>query len=384
MMKKLILLITFINLFCATLSFAQNNYPFNDTSSSDDIRAYWYNVPQDSVKMEILNQNFNFHSLLQIYGKAPGDSFHVQAKVYSKSGEKVFDDNYEISKGKTQKSYSTQFNGSFFTLECPVDYLAQNPDKIIVSVISADGELTQEIKCRYHRLYGNVTGYDGKPFEGIISIGPETFISGIGKKCDSSGKYEIELPERTYNTIICFDESYGINTLEVWAWHIIMDSEQRLDFKIGTGEVYNLNVWTNNGGPDTYFISFRPMMLPLTESKNINELLANITKYPVTINKKEFLVSSEVFDLEPEDIKVWINGKETQIISVQKYFETGQDNAQTAYLVQVDRKGLNRIGKQTVRVEFIKDIEKDGIKAHRNSMGFYQFNLNFTGLSYFN
>ena len=193
--------------------------------------------------------------------------------------------------------------------------------------------MTQEIKCRYQRLFGYVSDYDGKPFEGIISIGPETFMSDICIKCDSSGNYDIEVPERTYNSVICFAGSYGISTLEVWAWHIIMDSEQRLDFKVGTGEVYNLVAWANNGGFKTYFISFRPMILPLTEAKNINELLENLPKYPVTLNNNEFQVEGEAFDLEPEDIKVWINGKEVQIISLQKYFETGKNKAQISYVV---------------------------------------------------
>ena len=380
-MKKIILFsitaFVFITPHCA----AQINYPFRHSDGNGDILAYWYNVPQDSVKMEILNQSFYFHSSLQIYGKAPGDSFQVQAKVYLTSGEKVFDSNFEIEKGQSGKSYSTEFNGDFFKLDCPVDYLEQNPDRIIVTIQSSNGELTKEIKCRYHRLFGIVSDFNGKPFEGLISIGPETFMSDICIKCDSSGNYEIELPERTYNTVICFGESYGIKTLEVWAWHIIMDSDQRLDFKVGTGEVYNLIAWANNGGPNTYFISFRPMILPLTEAKNINELLENIPKYPVTLNNNEFLVEGLSFDLEPEDIKVWINGKEVRIISVQKYFETGQDKAQVAYVVQVNRKGLSRIGKQTVMVEFKKDVEKDGIKAHRNSMGYFQFYLNYTGLS---
>ncbi|MBA7591015.1 hypothetical protein ES708_33160 [subsurface metagenome] len=126
------------------------------------------------------------------------------------------------------------------------------------------------------------------------------------------------------------------------------------------------------------------MILPLTQSKNITELLENIPKYPVTINNNEFQVEGEAFDLEPEDIKVWINGKEVTILSLQKYFETGKNKAQTSYVVQVSREGLSRTGKQTVKLEFGTDIEKDGKKVRRNSMGYYQFNLNFSGLSYFN
>ena len=360
---------------------AQINYPFGHSVVDGDILAYWYNVPENFAKMEILKQNFDFHSALHIYGRAPSDSFQVQAKVFQPSGEKVFDRNFKIEKGLSQELYSTEFNRDFFKLECPVDYLEQNPDRIIVTVQSSEGESTKEIKCRYHRLFGNVTDFNGKPFEGIVSIGPEGFISGIGIKCDSSGNYETNLPERTYNSIICFDESYGLKTLEVWAWHIIMDSSQRLDFKIGTGEVYNLNVWANNGGPNTYFISFRPMILGSTESDDMNELVDSIPKYPVTLNNKEFMVQSLFYDLEPEDIKVWVNGKEVQIFSVQKYFETGQDKAQVAYLVQVDRKGLSRTGKQTVTVEYEKDVEINENKVRRNSMGHFQFYLNFSGLS---
>lgn len=120
-------------------------------------------------------------------------------------------------------------------------------------------------------------------------------------------------------------------------------------------------------------------MKPIT----YNELLENIPKYPVTLNNNAFMVEGLAFDLEPEDIKIWINGNEVQIISVQKYFETGQDKAQIAYVVQVSRKGLSRIGKQTVMVEFEKEVERDGIKAHRNSMGYFQFYLNYTGLSHY-
>ncbi|MBT4484534.1 MAG: hypothetical protein HOC71_12755 [Candidatus Latescibacteria bacterium] len=383
-MKIVILSITLITLFYSTLCFAQNEYPFNESSGGNGIRAYWYNVPQDSVKMEIFNQNFQFQSSLQIYGKTPGDSFQVHAAVYSKSGEKIYVGDFDLIKGQAKKSFSAQFNGNFFSLECPVEYLTENPDRIIVTVKSADDEITQEIKCRYQRLFGHVSDYDGKPFEGIVSISPEAFISGTAIKCDSSGNYDIEVPERTYNSVICFAGSYGISTLEVWAWHIIMDSEQRLDFTVGTGEVYNLNVWPNNGGPNTYFISFRPMVLPFTQNTNITELLENIPKYPITINNDEFQVEGETFDLEPEDINVWINGKEVQIISLQKYFETGKNKAQISYIAQVSREGLSRTGKQTVKVEFETDIEKDGKKVRRSSMGYYQLNLNFTGLSYFN
>ncbi|MBN1291331.1 MAG: hypothetical protein JXB48_05775 [Candidatus Latescibacteria bacterium] len=382
-MKRLIISITLITLFYSTLCCAQHEYPFNKSLNGNGIRAYWYNVPRDSVTVEILNHIFQFQSLLQIYGKTPADSFQVQADVYAKNGEKVYAGNFEVTKGQNQNSFSALFKDDYFSLECPVEYLAENPDRIKVTIKSPDGEITDEIKCRYQRLFGHVSDYDGNPFEGIVSISPEAFLSGTSIRCDSSGNYDIEVPERTYNTIICFSDSYGISTLEVWAWHIIMDSEQRLDFKVGTGEVYNLNAWPNDGGPNTYFISFRPMILPLTQSYNMKDFLESIPKYPVTINNNEFQAVSEVFDLDTEDVKVWINGKQVQIISLQKYFETGRNTAQPSYIVQVSRDGLSRTGKQTIKLEFETELEQGGEKVRRNSMGYYQLNLNFSGLSYF-
>ncbi|MCE5251591.1 hypothetical protein LLG96_15385 [bacterium] len=382
-MKKTVLALTPVILFYAMLCCGRNSYAINETVSGHEIRAYWYNVPQDSVKIEVMNQVIQFQSSLQVYGKTPDDSFQVQVEVYSKSGEKVYVNTFEIKKGQKQESFSIQFNGDCFSLECPVQYLAENPDRIIVTVKSSNEEITKEIKCRYHRLYGHVSDFNGNPYEGIVSISPEAFLSGTSIRCDSMGNYDIEVPERTYNSVICFAESYAISTLEVWAWHIIIDSDQRLDFTVGTGEVYNLNVWPNNGGSNTYLISFRPMVLPFTKNNTMQELLANIKKYPVTINNNVFQAEDEAFELEPDDITVWINDTEAQIISLQKYYETGKKKAQTSYIVQVSRDGFSREGKQTVKLEFKTELEKNGEKVRRYSMGYYQFNLNFTGLSYF-
>ena len=188
--------------------------------------------------------------------------------------------------------------------------------------------------------------------------------------CDSSGNYEIEIPERTYNAVVANYKTWGTKTFEVWGYHIIMDSDQCLDFKIGTGEVYNLNVWANNGGGSSYFISFRPMTF------------FKMNKYPINLNGKEFTLIDCYPPLEAENITVMVNGKKTEIISLQKYQETGSPgNAITAYLAQVNRKGLDRTGKQTIILEYQKEMEIEGKKVICNSMGYFQFYLNYSGLS---
>jgi len=190
---------------------------------------------------------------------------------------------------------------------------------------------------------------------------------------DPLGNYEIYLPERTYSNIAVDDESYGIATAEAWGWHIIMDSDQRLDFKIGTGEVYNLNVWANNGGGNTYFISFRPMSLHLF--KNINQ------QSTIRVAGKTYNLVDTDPDLEAKDMTVKINGKDAEVISLQRYFETVNESAMLSYILQVSRDGHDRVGKQTIWVEFENEMQMDDKRLMNNSMGYFQFYLNHSGLS---
>ncbi|UCC40196.1 MAG: hypothetical protein JSV96_01700 [Candidatus Aminicenantes bacterium] len=88
-------------------------------------------------------------------------------------------------------------------------------------------------------------------------------------------------------------------------------------------------------------------------------------------------------DLEVEDLKVKINSEEAEIISLQKYFETGgSDSGFKAYIIQVRRTRAGDFwGKQTITVEYDKIVEIDGKEVRATSMGCFQFYLNFKGLS---
>jgi HSP20 family molecular chaperone IbpA len=372
-MKNLYFLSIGIFLLISTSVIAKTNYPFRDFDQNNDILAYWYNVPEDSVNLKMMGNKFKFHSSLQIYGKSPSDSFTVRAVAYLKSEEKVFDRTFKVDRKDSDKSYSIEFNNGFFKLVYPVEYHKQNPEKIILTIKSLGKERTKEIKCHYHKLSGKITDFEGNPLKGFVVINPDAFSFSIAIWSDSLGNYEIDLPERTYNNIAVDDESYGIKTAEGWGWHIIMDSAQNLDFKIGTGEVYNLNVWANNGGGNTYFISFRPMSLHLF--KNMNKTST------ISIDDRTYNLVDVDPNLKTQDISVKINGKETKIILLQKYYETMNENAMMAYLLQVSRDGHDRIGKQTILVEYENEMEVDGRKVLNNSIGYFQFHLNYSGLS---
>lgn len=358
--------------FTTGICVGQINYPFMDMEENRDIQAYWYNVPQAVVEMEV-GGTLDFQSVIHVYGKMPGDLFQVEVEVYSKSGKKVFEKEFDIN--KAVKSNGVQFRDGFFKVIQPVEYLEENPPKILVTIKSDGGKRRKEIQCCYHRISGRMTDFEGNPIEGHIVVCPDAFAgSRLGVLTDKEGNYEVVLPERTYNAIVGNTEQYGVSRAEAWGWHTIVDKDQQLDFKIGNGEVYNLNVWANNGGGQTYFVSFRPMVLAQAMKGE---------RIPVQMNGRDFQIGIYTPELEVGNIQVTINGKTAEILSLQKYYETGSPNAGCiAYIIQIQRSEEHGItGKQTVAVSYEKTFEMDGKTIEGNSMGCFQFYLNFNGLS---
>ena len=327
--------VLFASLFISVLVFpAQIPYPFYDTGQDHDILAYWFNFPEAVVKMETGNV-IAFQSSLHLYGRVPADKFRVQAEAFLKDGKKIFEKEFE--------SEAAEISHGFFKIRYPVDRSEVLPDRIVVSVDSAAGTRTKEIQCRYHRVCGKLIDFDGKPVKGFIFVGPDGFAGeNLGIETDENGAYEMTLPERTYNCLIPNTQMYGSTALEAWGWHIIVDTDQEIDFKIGTGEVYNLNVWPNNGGGSTYFISFRPMVLAQARQKKT---------FQVEMNGRSFAIGDLSPDLEANDFRITVNGEVAEIISLQKYYETrSPGNGLKAYIIQVDRTKAGIFGKQTVTV----------------------------------
>jgi hypothetical protein len=124
------------NLLFSNLSFGQINYPFTK-EGNNNLQAYWYNIPSDSVKNKDNDEIiFNFVSLLQIYGPVISSSFKIQAEVYSASGKNCFDRTFHIPRSKTEDDYTVDIRDGFFKIECPVKKLPENPYKIVIAIKS--------------------------------------------------------------------------------------------------------------------------------------------------------------------------------------------------------------------------------------------------------
>jgi hypothetical protein len=349
-------------------------FPFKTEDKKSSILAYWYNCKPDTAVFAGINHTSLFHSSLQIYGPFVADSFHVKAEVFLTDNNKAYENSFLVQEHVNNDEYSVIVKNDYFLLISPVPHLKYNPHKIKISISNMGEQIMEKwIYCKYHKLCGNMYDFRDNPLRAFIMIYPDGFDDACGVWSDLQGYYEIDLPERTYNAFYVNDGNYKSTTLEAWAWHMIMDMDQELDFKIGTGEVYNLNVWPCNGGFSTFFVSFRPMVLDMDHE----------TSHIWKINEKEYDYINIAPDLEIKDLKITINGEQAEIYSLQQYFETSKDKAMPAYLVQLHR--LNpTFGKQTIRVEYDKTVDKAGKKIFQNSMGYFQFHVNFLGYSDFN
>ena len=309
-MKKILwsLIITL----CVSLNcYCQTYFPFNAEDKQSSILAYWYNCKPDSVYVDSFKETIYFNSTLQIYGPVVADSFNVKIEVFLTDGTNAYTKSFLVKKQLSSKEYQVSIKNNYFRIMSSVDELSSNPASIKVSISSSGVRFEKLISCRYHKIYGHMTDFKGNPLRSFISVKPDAFEDVSAVWSDADGYYEITLPERTYNNFYVNDGNYKTTTLEAWSWHMIVDEDLKLDYKIGTGEVYNLSVWPNNGGFNSLLLSFRPMVLG--DRSNVNSKMI--------LNDKEFNLLNISPDLDIEDMKITINGKQTEIYSLQEYFE---------------------------------------------------------------
>lgn len=336
-MKKIIIvvLVLFVNNLCR----GQEHFGYKGENREMAISAYWYNCKTDTAVESAVKATIVMKSSLQIYGPVLADSFYVKAEVYLPKGKKAYSQSFFIKKGIKPKEFRYDAGNNCFLMNVPTYQLSENPEKIKITISSSDNKLERCVNCKYHKLYGHMTDFKGNSLKSYILIKASGFQNVSGTWSDDEGNYEICLPERTYNCFYVNDGNYKSTTLEAWAWNIIMDEDQKLDFKIGTGEVYNLNAWYNNGGGSTFFISFRPMVLFYNNSGDNKQ----------EINHKTFNLIDISPDLDINDLTVTINGKKTDLYSLQKYFETGYPNqAMPAYQLR------SNYGQITVKKHLIR------------------------------
>ncbi|MDR1056123.1 MAG: hypothetical protein LBL90_09980 [Prevotellaceae bacterium] len=377
-MRNLVCVI-FLLLGSAFYANAQKAFPYECGGVAESLNAYWYVVPIDSVAWQKNSSTSYFYSVAHVYGKVPEGDFSVSVKAFD-SNNIFFTREIQVSEDKASNADAVYLaaNGNF-RIEFPVNTGLKRPDKIEIELKSKEGNYKKTVSCVYHTISGRITDFDGNPFKGFFRAAPDDFPNSISVWADNEGYYNITLPERSYNTYYSDDHTYGMSSLEYWGWRMIVDRDETIDIAIGNGEVYNLHAWSSNGGYSTFFLYFRPMVLPkalLPEEKYTSAINIGANSYN-NIN-----IAPE---LSEKDITVKVNGEKLDIISLQPVYETGRGSdgnfSMNAYLVQVERPKSSWGRKLTFTLSYDTYITVNGEKVRVNSMGNCQLYTNITGLS---
>lgn len=306
------------------------------------IYAWWFENKQDASEV-LQPEIFVPKTCFGVYAELDKIEYPFTVKVIAElNGKQLYNSDFTIKSGnEAYETYDVRCTDSTFTIKALAENISGLPDKISVEIDNGGNHYAETVKCEYARLYGKITDFDGKPFPALVQmqrVGFDKDIS-IGVWSDKNGEYSAVVPKGCYNSFFIDDESYGKTSLESWCWHMLIDGDEEINFKIGNGEVYSLSVWCNNGGGQTLFFYFRPM------------ILGKKSEYEVEINGQSRMVNDISPELEAEDITVTLNGRKLKIISLQRVYETTENSVMPAYIMQTERLS-GAVGKQTAVVEY--------------------------------
>lgn len=331
------------------------------------IKAYWFNNRQGA--QDIIHPDFfTPKTFFRVQAEIPNIVGPAEVSISAVCGGiAVFKNTYAIKEIE---------QGGIVTLFESADTLESDPELLEIKIIADGNTYMQSIECEYAAISGRTTDFSGNPFPAAVIFNMDAFEgieSGMGVWSDEDGYYSVRLPKGEYNSVFVDDNSYGKTSLEAWGWKMIVDRSETHNFKIGNGEVYSMDVWANNGGCQSLFVFFRPIVLSC-----VMQVMAQEDKPLVTVNDKHFRLEELSPDISVEDVSVEINGLKIENILLQKIYEITPDgNAMPAYILQCKRPF--GAGKQTMVLEY---NFKDSKGKTAQSQGRTQFHYtNTSGLA---
>ena len=158
---------------------------------------------------------------------------------------------------------------------------------------------------------GYINDKNNQPVAGaIVELKDEHFVAQYMTITDQNGYYRLDATAGYYPFFIAV-KGYKETGLEYWCQDINLNKNMSLNANIDTLEVYGLHAFTIKGAGNGLMVYFRPMSLEKYLRGNV--------------------------DIAPEDIliKAIVDGKERQIININKVKEYAGGYSMDAYLVQI-------------------------------------------------
>ncbi len=192
---------------------------------------------------------------------------------------------------------------------------------------------------------GIVSDFEGNFLEDAdVHFQDENFSSLFSTKSDKSGKFEISIDNRVYNSVfICKD--YSTKNLEYWHWNFNPMTSPIIEAKIDGLELYGMKAWTTLPAYPGLIVYFRPMSLKKYKSLEQPDKNRAAIIYP---------------ELNEKNIKAKINGNPSQILGlnfVKEFMEN--EKFMGAYLLHLSTKNItDEIKTLSVQIQATKTNER--------------------------
>ena len=189
------------------------------------------------------------------------------------------------------------------------------------------------------KIYGKVTDVNNQPVDSAsvwlkqkidslsINNKEKVFDNSYETFTDSNGFFSMDIEPGTYYCLYAiFEDDYGKTKLEYWAWNLPVYKDLEINPRYDRMEIYGINGFEPKRSPfNTYMIYFRPMSL----TKALKSLNLPKDSKTDTLN----IAPNNIFK---EELKVKVNGIETEVVAIDKISEYIRDsNYMYAYMIQI-------------------------------------------------
>ena len=195
-----------------------------------------------------------------------------------------------------------------------------------------------QVPLRWSRFRGRLQYEDGRWRPSYILLYPNGFNSlpSIYIPVAEDGTFDVQVPSRVYAVMNVNGAGYSYDAMERWAWDYNLHGDREDLFTLGRTELYAMHAFDIQGPISTVFVAFRPTALSRVlafdadgdgwvQGEERKAMTAAMKDKPTVIGP----------ELEANDVKVWLNGKEERIVQFNRIPEYDGEFWQVQYLLQI-------------------------------------------------
>lgn len=225
------------------------------------------------------------------------------------------------------------------------------------------------LKPETFEISGQVTDFNDHPLDSVsVFLKNKAFENMYESLTDSNGNYSMKVKKGDYYCLYAIKSSdYRVNKLEYWLWNVPVYHNLEINPQYDRIEIYGINVFEPQVTPqETYMIYFRPMSLTKTlelisKQKVSSNQFKEAVRTEALLDSNNIIINISPDNITKDELKIEINGKEVEIMEINKITEYARGFFMYGYLVQVLKpKDLNELELQYDRISITLHSSETG------------------------